>query len=134
MTNQITATIEFSFKGQILTPTAILDLDQLMLKHGTIPPLHELIAQRNDIDSYSYEYEMLVAEEIQFSDAKGMAVDFIDDNHFDLLGFEQYWYEQNILAQLNPMIKQKLAIDDIHQHPDLKAIILAAYQLGKQAN
>ncbi len=134
MTNQITATIEFSFKGQILTPTAILDLDQLMLKHGTIPPLHELIAQRNDIDSYSYEYEMLVAEEIQFSDAKGMAVDFIDDNHFDLLGFEQYWYEQNILAQLNPMIKQKLAIDDIHQHPDLKAIILAAYQLGKRAN
>jgi|AZIC01.1.fsa_nt_gi hypothetical protein len=134
MTNQITATIEFSFKGQILIPSAILDLDQLMVKHGTIPPLHELIAQRNDIDSYSYEYEMLVAEEIQFSNPKGMAVDFINDRHFDQLGFEQYWYEQNIFAQLNPMIKQKLAIDDIHQHPDLKAIILAAYQLGKQAN
>ena len=37
MTNQITAKIEFNFKGKTLTPSTVLDLDKLMQEHGAIP-------------------------------------------------------------------------------------------------
>ena len=64
MINQITATIEFSFKGETHRPSVELDLDQLMQQYGTIPPLHRMLAALHNIDSYSYEYEMLEAEDI----------------------------------------------------------------------
>jgi hypothetical protein len=132
MPNQITAHIEFNFKGKTITPTATLDLDLLMQQHGTIPDLHQMLATLNDIDSYSYEYEMMMAEEIQFSNAKGKASLFINDAHFDIIGFEQWWHEQQLFNTLAPMIKHQLEIDDIDQHPKFKSIILAAYQAGKK--
>lgn len=132
MTNKITATIEFYFKGQHYTPTAVLDLDDIMQKHGAMPSLHQLLARQHNIDSYSYEYEMMEAEDIQFTDAEGWATDFVVNDQFDQSGFEQRWHEQNQLNKLAPIIKQQLNIDDIDQHPELKKVILTAYQYGKQ--
>mgnify|MGYP000282293581 CR=1 FL=1 len=133
MTNHITATIEFDYKGNRLSPSAILDLDQLMQQHGTIPPLHQMLAKLNDIDSYSYEYEMMQAEDIQFTNASGWVTNFVQNDYFDKTSFEQYWHEQQLLEQLALELKQQLNIDDIQQHPKLKQIILSAYQLGKKA-
>jgi hypothetical protein len=132
MTNKITAKVEFYFKGESYTPSTVLDLDDIMQKHGTLPSLHQLLARLHNIDSYSYEYEMMEAENIQFTDAEGWATDFIVDNQFDQLGFEQQWHEQDQLNRLAPIIKQQLDIDDIQQHPELKKVILTAYQYGKQ--
>ena len=130
MSNQITAHIQFNFKGKTLTPTAILDLDSLMQQHGTIPDLHQMLATLNDIDSYSYEYEMMLGEEVKFRDAKGLATSFLDKNGFNITAFEQKWHEQQLFNILAPMIQQQLDIDDIDQHPKFKSIIMAAYQAG----
>ena len=134
MTNQITATIEFNFKGDTLTPSVILELDTLMQQHGAIPLLHQMLAKRNDIDSYSYEYEMMLSEDIQFSHAEGWVSDFLQNGIFDQEGFEQHWHENEILNALAPMIKQELEIEDIHQHPKFKSIVIAAYQAGKKSS
>ncbi|NOQ94521.1 MAG: hypothetical protein GQ547_07805 [Methylophaga sp.] len=128
--NKITARIEFSFKGKEHKPSSVLDLDELMIKHRTIPPLHQHLAIVNNIDSYSYEYEMLLGEDIQFSDAEGLAKSFVTNNHFDQIAFEQYWLEQELLKKLAPTIKQQLDIDDINQNPALKSVILSAYKMG----
>jgi len=133
MTNFITATIEFSFKGHTLTPSARLDLDQLMNKHGQIPALQPMLAQLNNIDSYSYEYEMLEAEDIIFTEPSGLSEQFFNDSQFDQAGFEQVWQENNVLKMLSGNIKEQLDIDDIHQHPALKNVLLDAYELGKKA-
>jgi len=130
--NKITATIEFSFKGETHRPNAVLDLDEFMLKQRAIPPLHQLIATLNNIDNYSYEYEMLIEEDIRFSDAEGLAADFSINNQFDQVAFEKNWLEQELLKKLAPSIRQQLDIDDINQHPDLKSVLLAAYQLGTE--
>lgn len=134
MTNQITAKIEFNFKGKTLTPTVILDLDKLMKQHGAIPPLHQLLARLNNIDSYSYEYEIMLSEEVHFSDVKGSAADFMQDSHFDQKGFEQRWHEDELFNTLSSLIKQQLDIDDINQHPKFKSLLIAAYQAGKKDN
>ncbi|MDC9724959.1 MAG: hypothetical protein PSN44_03430 [Gammaproteobacteria bacterium] len=128
--NKVTARIEFSFKGEEHKPSVILDLDEMMQKHHGIPPLHQYLATLHNIDSYSYEYEMLLAEEVQFSDAEGFAESFVTNNHFDQTAFEQYWLEQEVLKKLAPTIKQQLDIEDINQHPALKSVILSAYKMG----
>ncbi|RKZ88448.1 MAG: hypothetical protein DRQ39_02410 [Gammaproteobacteria bacterium] len=132
MANEITAKVEFSFKGINYTPSTVLDLDDIMQKHGTLPSLHQLLARLHNIDSYSYEYEMMEAENIQFSDAEGWVTGFVTDNQFDQTGFEQQWHEQDQLNRLAPIIKRQLNIDDIQQHPELKKVILTAYQFGKK--
>lgn len=132
MANKITATIEFYFKGEQFSPSVTLDLDELMQQHGTFPELHQMLAQLNDIDSYSYEYEIMLAEEVQFSNAQGSVKQFFFDGSFDQAGYEQQWHENNVLLQLSSIIKQQLNIDDIQQHPELKKVILTAYQYGKK--
>lgn len=131
MANKITASIEFYFKGEAYTPTIELDLDALMQRYHTFPNLYNLLAKQHNIDTYSYQYEMLLAETIQFSDAQGLAKNFMLGTNFDQTGFEQYWQENNVLSQLAPVIKQHLNIDDIEQQQDLKSVLLAAWKLGK---
>lgn len=133
MSNKITASVEFYFKGKAFNPTAELDLDQIMQNFGAIPDLHQHLANLNNIDSYSYEYEMMLAEEIQFSQAQGLATQFLVESVFDLTAFQQHWYEQNILKQLAPILKQQLNIDDIEQNPELKTVLLATYHLAKKS-
>lgn len=131
MANKITATITFHFKGTQFSPNAELDLDTLMQQHGSLPQLHQMLAQRNDIDLYSYEYEMMLTEDVQFSDASDLAKEFLIDGHFDQSRFEQQWHENYVLTKLAPIVKQHLDIDDIEQHQELKTVLLAACKLAK---
>ena len=131
MTNKIIASIEFSFKGEVHTPSMELDLDNLMQRHNTLSNLHDMLAKKNTIDSYSYEYEMLIAEPILFSQAQGLAKQFLHNTDFDLAGFEQQWHEQKVLTILATSVKQELDIEDLNQHPALKKVLLTAYDLGK---
>jgi len=129
--NTLTATIEFSFKGKIITLSTELDLDDILSKHQHLPSLHTLLATQHRIDSYSYEYEMLLGEDIIFSNPKGWVTEFVDNLHFDQQGFEQRWHQYQTLEQLAPLIKQQLDINDIHQYQALKTVLLAAYASGK---
>ena len=70
MKNLVTVYIEFSFRGKTHSPELSLDLDEFLHTHGSIPSLYPLIASHNDFDLYSYEYEMMQAEPLQFRDAQ----------------------------------------------------------------
>jgi len=131
MTNKITATIEFYFKGKHFTPSVELDLDDIMTTHRGLPDLHPYLARLYAIDTYSYEYEMMLAEDIQFTNPRGWVIDFVSNGQFNHAAFEQEWLEQETLQTLTPIIKQELDIDDLSQHLALKNVIMAAYHLGK---
>jgi hypothetical protein len=133
MSNKITANVEFYFKGKAFTPNAELELDKIMQQQGAIPELHQYLATLNNIDTYSYEYEMMLAEDIRFSDAQGDASQFLHDNKFDQVAFQQHWHEQNLLQQLAPILKQQLDIDDIEAEPALKSVLLTTYHLAKNS-
>ncbi|NQY26631.1 MAG: hypothetical protein HRT92_05580 [Piscirickettsiaceae bacterium] len=131
MSNKITASINFYFKGKYFTPSTVLDLDDIMTNHHTLPNLYPILAKRHNIDSYSYEYEIMLAEDVVFSDPQGWVTEFMHDNQFDQVAFELRWNEIEALNKLAPIIKQQLDIDDLSQHLSLKNVIIAAYQLGK---
>jgi len=132
MSNKITVSVEFYFKGEAFNPSAELDLDQAM-QQSAMPDLHQYLARLNNIDSYSYEFEIMLEEDIRFSNAQGDAAKFVTDNQFDQQGFEQHWHEQNMLKQLAPTLKQQLDIDDIEAEPALKTVLLATYNLAKNS-
>jgi hypothetical protein len=132
--NTIDARIVFGFRGETHSPTATIDLDQLMESGDESPDLHRLLARLNQIDTYSYLYEVMEATPIEFSTPRGLAIECLSDGHFDLQKFIQLWQQQPEFAALHKIAKEHLAIDDLAQHPNIHAALRAAFDAGKQAN
>jgi hypothetical protein len=132
MSNQITASVEFYFKGEKHSASIELDMDQHMHASGELPDLYPLLATSMNIGAYSYEYEMMLAETIMFSDAKGLVADFVSEGILDLAAFNDAWSESIVIEKLQDIAKQYLSIDDINQETDLKNALIAAYRLGEK--
>jgi len=130
MSNHITASVEFYYKGEKLTSSIELDLDKHMQNTGSLPALYPLLAQAIDLDFYSYEYEMMQAETIIFNNAKGLAAEHVSEGVFDFESFVSAWTEAQTLQKLQEIAQRNLSIDDIQQQPELKNALLEAYQLG----
>ncbi|MCW8917309.1 MAG: hypothetical protein OQL08_00620 [Gammaproteobacteria bacterium] len=131
MKNQLTASVIFYFKGERHAPVLRLDLDELMRRGGNLENLHHTIAVANGIDPYSYEYEMLLGEEISFDQPTGVASEFVQDGRFDLDGFTVQWQEQRVLAAVRPIAERCIGVTDLDAKPKLKAALVAAYLAGK---
>ena len=133
MNNQIVIHIEFYFKGEKFSPSAVVDLDRHVENGGNFDALYPLLARNNDIDLYSYEYEMMLAEDIVFSDAGGITADFLKDSKFDFAGFEQALHDDSVAKAITEIANTHLSIDDLSTQPALKAALIAAYNLGRRS-
>lgn len=131
MSNKVTASITFSFKGKTHQPSIDLDLDQCMKGTGQLPNLYPLIAKANNYDMYSYEYEMMQVECIMFSNAQGLIADFVQQGQLDTQAFEACWEKEKVLQQLQLLAKNILSVDDLNQQTKLKQALLDAYGMGK---
>jgi len=132
MKNIVTASIHFSFKGERHSPAITIELDKYLLSTGKIPNLYPLIAKENNFDMYSYEYEMMQAEPIMFSDAQGLIENHIVDGQLNSDAFEAAWHEHRALEKLLQIAEQHMGVNDFSQHPELKAALLEAYNSGKK--
>lgn len=133
MKNRFTVTLEFSYKGESFELQADVDLDECMAKLNTIPDLHDLIARQNGIDAYSYQYEVLTSEELQFSGVQGFAADFIHESEFDAAGFAERWHEEQIGLIAAGIAQRVMGISDLAAQPALKQALLEAYRAGQSA-
>lgn len=133
MTNSITISIEFFFKGEKLSPSMVIDLDDHIKHKKTTESFLPLLATSNGIDHYSYEYEMLHAEELVFSNPQGLARAFLNEGYFDFEGFEQAWREERIAEAVARIAKEHCDVDDLSTQPELKAALIEAYKLGQDA-
>lgn len=133
MGNHIVISIEFYFKGQKHLPSTILDLDMYIQNGGGFDALYPMLANNNNIDLYSYEYEVMLAEDILFSDATGLATNFLEEGKFDFVGFEQEIYDESIAEVIIEIASTHLSVNDLSTQPELKAALLAAFKLGKQS-
>ncbi len=134
MKNSFTITLEFSYKGENFELTASVDLDEYMLKMKGIPNLHDLIARQNDIDSYSYQYEVLTSEELQFSEIQGFAAEYITGSEFDAEGFAERWRQERIELIVAAIAQRVMDISDLATHPALRQALVEAYCAGQSAS
>ena len=132
MKNIITASIHFSFKGKELSPSLTVELDPYLEGGGSFPNLCGLIAKANDHDLYSYEYEMMQAAEIKYSDAPGLGAEYLTNGQLDVEAFEKTWNENKALTKLLSIAEEHMNITDFSQHIELKKALLDAYMLGKK--
>jgi hypothetical protein len=130
--NTIEAHIAFSYKGDDYNLSNIIDLDSMMENQTDSPDFHLILAQQNDIDTYSYLYEVMESHEITFSNAKGIAADCLTNNHIDLQKFRTLWQEQRAVNIVQVIAKEHLDIEDLNQAPQLKTALLAAFLEGKK--
>jgi len=128
--NHVEASVEFYFKGQRFTPAAIIHLDECMRHEEPIEYIYKMLAAENAIGGYSHEFDVMIMEELTFDHATGLATGFVSDGKIDLEGFRKAWLEESTLKVLQPIASKYLAIDNLEDHPDIKAALLAAYQAG----
>lgn len=127
----IDAQLEFDFRGEHFCLSASIDLDLQLKSAGTLPPIYTLIARANQIDPYSYQYEVMEMAEIAYSNPQGLAARFCSAGHFDAAAFVTAWQAQQLQHLLAPIAQQELGIDNLAQHPDLVRALTAAYHLGQ---
>ena len=134
MKNIITAQIEFYFKGECMTPKVTVDLDELMEKNGSVSDLRHLLATSNNIDKYSYEYEVMEITPVTIFEAEGMVCEHIDDDKsLDVEAFESCWHKDRLQTQLQSIAKKHLNIDDMQSNQTVLQALKDAYLLGQQS-
>ena len=133
MSDRITLTIHYSFRGETHAPSVTLDLDQAMRGDGKLPDFLLALAKANDIDPYSYDYEMLPFGEFSYSDAEGLAADCIDGERFDSEKFERRWREREVLRAVEKIALEHLGIERLEPDSAEARALLAAVEYGKKA-
>lgn len=132
MKNSVKATLEFDFRGERFTPSIIVDLDSVIIRDGHLEKTYDMLAASIGLDSYSYEYDVLVVQEITYSDPTGLACEFISDGKFDFDNFALQWAQQHIIDSIQPIAEKHLKISDLSQHKELRSALIECYQTGQR--
>ena len=125
--NQISASVEFYFKGEKIIASVELDLGLVMETNQELPNFYPLLASSIKLDIYSYEYEMMQTQEIHYSHAKGVAKDYLQDDFFDFEAFKSTWISNQVNLKLSDIALRLLSIDALDQESDLNQALLEAY-------
>ncbi len=127
MSNSIRVSVTFSFKGKTHHPTIILDLDQYFSSGTNLENLYAQLARQNNIDHYSYEYEMLQSEPLQFDQPEGLAKKYMTENGFDIDGLQQAWQTQKQIEKLTKIARRHMDIEQLKDIDGLEQTLLEVY-------
>jgi len=128
MPHRITASITFYFKGEKFHFSSDIDLNTwIQEQRDDLVMIYDKLATENGLDAYRHEYDVMVMEPLEFSQPKGLAIDFFDGENFDFDGFQAAWYNQATLSTLQNIAQKHLDITSLDEHPKLKAALLEAY-------
>jgi len=133
MSNLVKASVVFCYKGETLSPSITIELDEYLQVSNTLPDLYPIIAKANNHDLYSYEFEMMQAQSIVFSEATGLVAEFITDGVLDIEAFVEEWNDRQCLNALAKIAADVLSVDDLEKNLELKQALLDAYKLGQAA-
>jgi len=130
--NTVDARVSFSFKGENYVPSMTIDLDALIKVSGDLSDLYSTVARHNNIDTYSYLFEVMESSEIYFENATGLAANCVVEGKFDLQQFESLWRNQHASAALQLVAKKYMAAANMGECPGLMDALFEAYRLGQQ--
>jgi hypothetical protein len=131
MSNTVRARAEFSYQAKTHALECVIDLDRCTAEEGEAPDFHLMLARAHGIDPYSYLYEVLEAQEIEFNEPTGLAAGCCRDGHFDWESFARACSEERDRDAVRRIAAGELGIADLDARPDLAAAMLAAYRAGK---
>lgn len=127
--NSIDVSVDFSFQGKHYTPKITIDLD-IYIQQKEATSFHRLIANKHQIDCYSYLYEVLESSDVFFRNPQGMAIAHTQDDDFNMLSYAKQYQESKVIEQLLHIAKNEMDIADFSDNQALKNALLQAYELG----
>lgn len=131
-TNTVTATIEFDYQGQHYDLKTVIDIDHIIHHEDFFNSVYTSIARANDIGTYSYQLEVMLDQEINFSNEKGCVVGSITDGNLDLALLREGYEKAECIPKVELVMNQYIPKD---QHSEaLTKALTAAYLLGKSGN
>jgi len=77
--NKLTATVEFDFKGDFYSLSTEVDVDKIIKHEDFYNSIYLAIAKEHNIGLYTYELEIMMDQDIVFSNEKGCSIGCIDN-------------------------------------------------------
>jgi len=130
MLNTITVSIPFAFKGENHTPSCLINLDEFVDQDMAVHFLFHIVAIENQIDKYSYQYEVLESCPMLFSQATGIAEQFLEGSQFDFDRFKTCFQALKIEQQLKEIAKD---IDALKTQESIYAALFKAFEAGQNS-
>lgn len=133
MKNTSLANLSFCYQGKTFELSIQLDWDKLLKQYDSFPPLYSFFAKEHNYDFYSYQYEVMQEEEIEFSEIQGdWLLRYINENSLDIVQIASNWAELRVGVLLQPIAEQILGINDLTQEPKIKQALTEAFLIGRQ--
>ena len=127
-TNTVTATIEFDYQGKHYDLKTVIDIDHMIHHDDFFNSVYISIARANDIDAYSYQLEVMLDQEIIFSNEKGCVVECVSNGNLDLDLLKENHQKTECLPKVELIMAQHIPKDQ-HSEEITKALA-AAYLMG----
>ncbi|MDQ7005088.1 MAG: hypothetical protein Q9N67_09320 [Ghiorsea sp.] len=131
MKNSIKAGINFYFKGEEFKPSTTIDLDMYFQGHHDLDFIYGMLAKCVNIDEYRHEYDVMMLEEIYYSEPQGIAIDYVIDGQLDWQGLQQAWQNHQAIVLLTPIANKFFNVENLADSPKLTAALLEVYRLGQ---
>ncbi|HIE78812.1 MAG TPA: hypothetical protein EYP92_08405 [Candidatus Thioglobus sp.] len=122
--NKLTATVKFDFKGKHHQLSSEIDFDKAITHEDFYNFVYLIIARENNIGLYTYELEIMMDQNIVFSDAKGNVEGCISNGELDLERVKLNQQKSECLLKIKPIIKR------FESDNDLTTALVDAYLLG----
>jgi hypothetical protein len=89
------------------------------------------LAKAGDIGFYSHELDVMMSEELEFEEPKGLVEQFLTDGVLDWQGLKKAWKESSQVLEVAVIANKFFNVENMDEHPKLAAALMEAYQQGK---
>jgi len=126
--NSLEASVKFDYKGEFFELSALIDIDHFINHEDFYNLVYLTIAKENNIGLYTYELEIMMDQEIIFSNEKGCSIGCVDNGLLDLDLLKRN-YTRFICQPIVSDLIDKYALDK--HNLKLTDALIDAYTLGK---
>jgi hypothetical protein len=126
MNNTVTANVNFDYQGKNYDLWCKVNIDNVINHENFFNTIYLLLAKTNDIDLYSYQLEVMMDQDIVFSDENGCVQGCVNQGNLNLTLLKSN-HEKVICLPMIEKIATRFATDN-----DITQALVDAYVLGKK--
>jgi hypothetical protein len=130
--HSLLASLSFDYQGKSHALQSVINIENVISHEDFYQSVYLQIAQEYGIDLYSYQLEIMMDQDIQFSEAKGCAEGCIDNQSLNLELLRQRYDHVLCLEQIEVVASKHLNSTEMTK--GVKKALIEAYQLGKASS
>jgi len=131
MNNSVDAGLTFYFKGEKFEPSATIDLDTYFREDKDMVYIYDMLAKSIGLNEHRHEYDVMVMEDVVFTNPQGIAKDYVSNGQVDWQGLSKAWKAQDKHAKVQALASKHFSEEELKANPKLMQALLDA---AKQNN